>query len=145
MSALPDDAALFERFPGVGLDHDNKGLYRGFLERELRLNRCGACGHWQHPSLPMCPRCWSTDVVATPVSGRGEIYLLTVMHQGPPTPGVDYHTGYAVGSVELIEQRGLRYTSAIRSDGIRPAIGMPVELEWIERSGAPFPVFAARP
>ncbi len=142
MSPSVDDTRLFELFPDVGLDHDNKALYRGFLQRELRLNRCGACGLWHHPPLPQCPRCWSTDMVATPVSGRGTVYLVTLMHQGPATPGVDYATPYAVGSVELEEQAGLRFTSAIHAAGHRtPAIGASVELDWVDRAGVPFPVF----
>jgi hypothetical protein len=94
----------------------------------------------------MCPACWSTDIAATPVHGRGTIFLLTLMHQGPPTPGVDYETPYAVGSVELDEQVGLRFTSAIVSPaGRQPTIGSVVELQWIERNGAPFPVFGLSP
>jgi uncharacterized OB-fold protein len=146
MNTPVDDARLFELFPDVGLDHDNKALYLGFLQRELRLNRCGACGFWHHPPLPQCPKCWSTDVVATPVSGRGTVYLITVMHQGPATPGVEYSTPYAVGSVELEEQPGLRFTSAVAAaDGGTPTIGETVELGWIDRQGVPFPVFAVSP
>jgi uncharacterized OB-fold protein len=140
------DDTLFAHFGAVGLDHDNKYLYRGFLSRQLCLNRCTSCGHWQHPPVPMCPACWSTDIAATPVHGRGTIVLLTIMHQGPPTPGVDYATPYAVGSVELDEAVGLRFTSAIvSSDGRQPTIGSVVELQWIERNGAPFPIFGLSP
>jgi uncharacterized protein len=137
------DEVLFEMFGHVGLDHDNKEFYRGLLDRQLLLHRCGQCGHWQNPPLPMCPVCWSTEVVPTAVAGRGTIFLLTLMHQGPATSGVDYTTPYAVGAVELREQVGLRFTSHILSDGARtPKIGDAVELTWIERGGAPFPVFA---
>lgn len=140
---MQSDESLFEHFGQFGLDHDNKGLYRGYFDRQLRLNRCTQCGRWQNPPLPMCPACWSTEVVATAVSGRGTIYLLTFMHQGPPTEGVDYSTPYAVGAVELEEQVGLRFTSSIvGSAGSVPTIGAPVELAWIERGGAPFPIFS---
>jgi uncharacterized protein len=140
------DEVLFAHFGHVGLDYDNKELYRGFLDRQLRLNRCAQCGRWQSPPLPMCPACWSTELVATAVSGRGTVFLLTLMHQGPATPGVDYRTPYAVGAVELEEQVGLRFTSSILgADGRPPTIGAPVELAWIVRDDAPFPVFSVRP
>jgi uncharacterized protein len=136
------DEELFEKFSHVSVDHDNKEFYRGLLDRQLLLNRCAQCGHWQNPPLPMCPVCWSTEVVPTDVTGRGTIYLLTLMHQGPATPGVDYGTPYAVGAVELDEQAGLRFTSHIASDGDRqPQIGDGVELAWTERKGVPFPIF----
>ena len=65
------------------------------------------------------------------------------LHQGPPADGVDYAKGpHPVVTVELEEQPALRFTSTIVDcalDDIQ--IGMPVELAWIERSGAPYPVF----
>lgn len=79
----------------------------------------------------------------TEVSGRGTIHLLIWLHQGPPAPNVDYNISpYPVATIELIEQPGLRFTSTIVSESSEaPYIGMPVELSWIDRNGAPFPVF----
>jgi hypothetical protein len=64
------------------------------------------------------------------------------LHQGPPAEGVDYSTPYPVVTVELDEQEGLRYSSTVvgaANDDI--TIGKRVTLDWIERSGAPLPVF----
>jgi uncharacterized protein len=136
------DAELLDRFPDTRIDHDTKEFYRGWLEHRLLLNRCGACGLWHHPIKPMCPSCWSFDVHPTQVSGRGTVHLLVKLHQGPPTEGIDYTGGYPIAAVELVEQPGLRYTSTVI--GV-PAgdvhVGMAVELAWIDRHGAPFPVF----
>jgi hypothetical protein len=45
-------------------------------------------------------------------------------------------------AVDLVEQPGLRYTSTIvNCDRDAVAIGLPVELAWIDRWDAPFPVF----
>jgi uncharacterized OB-fold protein len=107
------DAELVDRFPRYRVDHDTKGLYRGWLDRRLLLNRCADCGRWHHPPKPICPACWSTAVVPTEVSGRG-----------------------------TVEQEALRFTSTVVEcpvDELR--IGMPVELTWLERDGAPFPAF----
>jgi uncharacterized OB-fold protein len=76
-------------------------------------------------------------------TGRGTVHLLIRLHQGPPAPGVDYAEGpHPVVSVELAEQPGLRFTSTVVN--CAPAdlvIGLPVQLTWIDRAGAPFPVF----
>ena len=40
------DAALVERFPWVQISHDNKHLFRGWLDRQLLLNRCRDCGRF---------------------------------------------------------------------------------------------------
>jgi uncharacterized OB-fold protein len=137
------DSELIARYDGVGIDHVNKHFYRGMLHRELRLQRCSDCGWWHHRPKPICPRCWSSAVKATPVSGGGTIHLLIHLHQGPPASGVDYSAGpHSVATVELDEQEGLRFTSGV--EGSTPdelAIGQRVELDWIERDGRPYPVW----
>ncbi|MCU1457919.1 MAG: hypothetical protein JWL73_2011 [Actinomycetia bacterium] len=140
------DRELVERYTGVALDHTNKDFYRGLLQHELRLSRCAECGWWHHRPKPICPRCWSKDVRATAVSGRGVIHLAIFLHQGPPAPGVDYSAGpHPVVTVELEEQTGLRFTSTVVDAGnVAIVIGTPVELSWIERDGRPFPVFRLR-
>jgi uncharacterized OB-fold protein len=140
------DTELLERFPDTWINHDNKEFYRGWLQRRLLLNRCADCGSWQHPPKPVCRSCWSTNVVASEVSGRGTVHLLIRLHQGPPAPGVDYATPLPVATVELEEQVGLRYTSGVVNcapDQLR--IGLPVRLTWVDRYDAPYPVFEPRP
>jgi uncharacterized OB-fold protein len=76
------------------------------------------------------------------VSGEGTLFMTVFLHQGPPTEGVDYSTPYPVVTVELDEQEGLRFTSTVvgaTNDDIH--IGERVELDWIDRAGAPLPVF----
>ena len=136
------DEELVERFPGQPITHDNAEHYRGRLRRELLMNRCTECGHWHAPPRPVCPECWSFDVEATPVQGEGTIFMAIFLHQGPPAPGVDYKVPYPVVTVELDEQPGLRFTSTVvgtDNDAIR--IGKRVRLKWIDRAGAPVPVF----
>jgi uncharacterized OB-fold protein len=137
------DTEVLARYPHAAIDQDNKELYRGWLQHRLLVNRCATCGHWHHPPAPLCPKCWSTDVVPTEVAGRGVVYLLIRLYQGPAAPGVDYTKGpHPVVSVELAEQRGLRFTSTVVNcapEDLR--IGLPVQLTWIDRAGAPFPVF----
>ena len=134
MSATVEE--VLDVFSAERIDADNLPYYAGLLERRLLVNRCQACGRWPQP---LCPRCWSTDITASEVSGRGTIHLAIFLHQGP---GVDPQNPYPVVTVELEEQRGLRFTSTIvdcPKGGL--VIGLPVELAWIERGGTPFPVF----
>jgi uncharacterized OB-fold protein len=136
------DTELLDRYPGVRLDHVNKHFYRGLLHRELRLNRCEDCGHWHHRPKPVCPACWSKRVRATPVAGAGTIHLVIFLHQGPPADGVDYSTPHPVATVELDEQPGLRFTSAVVGAGNDAiTIGKRVRLDWITRDARPFPVW----
>lgn len=136
------DGELVELFSGYGVNRDSAAHFRGRLERRLLLQRCDGCGAWHHPPRPICPRCWSTDVIPTAVAGRGMIHLATFLHQGPPADGVDYSTPYPIVTVQLDEQEGLRFTSAVvgaTNDEIR--IGAQAELDWIQRGAVPVPVF----
>lgn len=143
MTELIGDAALVERFPYAQIDHDSKHLFRGWLEKRLLINRCEDCQHFHHPPKPVCPRCWSNALTPTEVSGKGVIHLTMMLHQGPPAPDVDYTKGpHPVVTVELEEQEGLRFTSTIVDCALEDVrIGLAVELTWIDRFGAPFPVF----
>lgn len=96
----------------------------------------------------MCPSCWSWGVTPTEVSGRGTIHLLMRLFQGPPAEGVDYDNGgqgHPIVTVELEEQEHLRITGT--AIGFAPdelVIGAPVELDWVDRNGAPLPAFRPR-
>lgn len=137
-----DDAELVRRFPGEPITHDSAAHYRGRLQSELLLNNCGDCGAWHHPPKPLCPACWSWNVVPTAVTGRGTIYLAIFLHQGPAAEGVDYTSPYPVVTVELDEQPGLRFTSTVvDADREDVVIGARVQLAWIRRGDAPVPVF----
>ncbi|WP_322755769.1 MULTISPECIES: Zn-ribbon domain-containing OB-fold protein [unclassified Frankia] len=142
MDELISDEELVTRFPGHTLTRDNAAHYRGRLAHRLVINRCGDCGTWRHPPKPVCPACWSWNIVPTEVSGQGSIFMTVFLHQGPPAEGVDYATPHPVVTVALDEQEGLRFTSTVvgaAGDAIR--IAERVELDWIERSGTPLPVF----
>jgi uncharacterized OB-fold protein len=129
-----------DRYPDYDIDQDNISLFEGWLSRELRLPKCANCGKWHQPPRPVCPFCWSSELVPTPVSGRGVIYLAIVLEQGPAQEGVTYPL--PVVTAELEEQPGLRFTTALAGaarDDVK--VGAPVVLDWSERRGAPFPVF----
>lgn len=139
-----DDRAVLDAYPDTRLDHLNKVFYAGLLRGQLVLGRCAACQTWQTPLRPLCPACWSTKVVPTPVSGQGTVFLLTRLHQGPPAAGVGYSPPWPLAAVELVEQPGLRLCGTI-VDCPPPLLhaGLKVAVTWIERDGAPW--YAFRP
>ncbi|MDT5298463.1 MAG: hypothetical protein QOG79_1705 [Mycobacterium sp.] len=138
----PTAEELIDRFPGELITHDSADHYRGRLARRLLMNRCAECQSWHAPPHPVCPRCWSRQVVAEAVRGSGTIYLLTFLHQGSAAPGVAYDPPYPVVSVELDEQPGLRFTSTVvDADLADIVIGARVTLSWRTFDRAPMPVF----
>jgi uncharacterized OB-fold protein len=140
------DATVLAKYPAAYIDHDNKVFWKGLLQHRLLINRCEDCGHWHYPYHALCPRCWSDQVAATEVSGRGTVYSRVLFHQGPAVEGINYSKSYPGVSVELAEQPGLKIQTTIvncRNEDIY--IGMPVELTWVERQGVPVPAFQPAP
>ena len=137
------DAELLELFAGHGVYRDNAAQYCGRLDGQLLISRCADCDRYHQPPRPMCPSCWSFDVVPTPVSGRGTIFLLMHLNAGPPADGVDYRNGgHPVVVVELEEQEHLRVTGTVHGfDSNGPNIGDAVELDFLDRGGVPIVAF----
>ena len=137
----PGDDEVFSHFHDVQIDRDNIEHYRGLMAGRLLINRCQDCGQWIYPHRPMCPQCLSWNVVPTQVSGRGTLYMFTLLQQSrdPDCPLLE---PMQVAAIELAEQPGLRYLSqvvdcpeeALRHD-------MPVELAWVEHAGRRWPAF----
>src|SRR2546426_11259891 len=46
----------------------------------LALQRCQACGHFQHPPYATCVNCMAIDLAFEPVSGKGAVYAYTIMY-----------------------------------------------------------------
>jgi uncharacterized protein len=89
--------------------------FYGFLARgELRLQRCTACGAFQHPPRHRCAHCASTEMVWELASGRGRVFSWTTTHR-PVDPA--FEPPYAILVVELDE--GPRVVANLR--GLDPA------------------------
>lgn len=92
-----------------------------------------------HPAPAACPECGGALTWA-PVSGRGTVFTFTVNHQ-PFNPEVP--VPYVVALVALAEQDDLRIpTNVVDCDPDAVAIGMPVRVQFEERDGVYFPLFA---
>src|SRR3954454_19681896 len=93
--AMPLPAASAETLP----------WWEAAREHRLVAQRCSACGQLRHPPGPICPSCGSTESEWQELSGHGEVYTFTVVHQ----QFVPADVPYVVIAVELAE--GVRMVS----------------------------------
>ena len=105
---------------------DNAPFWQGCREHRLMLPTCRACGKPHLPPGPVCPFCFSTDMVWQAASGRGQISSWTIVHKAW-FPAFKDETPYNVVQVELDE--GPRLTSHIVGAGEQKLqIGQRVEV-----------------
>ena len=104
----------------------------------LRIQRCGACGHWQHPPLPRCPRCHSAEIAPQVVSGRGRVTSFTVNRQ-VWVAGLEQPFLFSV--VELIEQPELYVFTNLLCQPEAARIGLPVAVTFEAREDVWVPLF----
>ncbi|MBW3664148.1 MAG: OB-fold domain-containing protein [Actinobacteria bacterium] len=125
-SAVSDPGS--PRRPRPPINRDNAFFWEGVEARELRIQRCAACGTLRHPPRPMCGACGATERDTVTSAGRGTIHSY-VVHHHPPLPGTD--PPFAVAVIDLDE--GVRFVSEIVDiDPAEVTIGMAVELTWRE-------------
>lgn len=124
------------------LDDTNRFFWTSGEDGQLRFLRCQSCGYYLHPPLPRCPSCGSRELAPEAVSGRGEVYSVTVNHQswdGGTEP-------YAIVLITFPEQRDLRLTTNMVGcppDDVH--IGMPVQVAFEQRDDVWFPLFEPVP
>ena len=105
---------------------DSAPYWEAAHKGELRMQRCGDCGHVRFPPAVLCARCLSEIHDWVKLSGRGTVFSWIVVHQSQH-PAFNADTPYNVAIVELEE--GPRLHSHIvgcANDDIR--IGLPVEV-----------------
>lgn len=105
---------------------DSEAFWDFCRRRELRIQRCSACGTWRHYPRPVCDRCHARAFEWAPVSGRGRVYTWTVAHHAFH-PGFAGDLPYAVVTVELEEgPRMISQVVDVAPEDLR--IDMPVEI-----------------
>jgi len=108
---------------------DNRGFWEGCKNNQLRMQKCGACGHVRYPISHVCPDCLSYDFEWTTLSGRGEVFSYVVFYQR-------YHKAFAEDlpyNVALVQlEEGPRMYSNIvgvdSSDGDAVKVGDKIEV-----------------
>lgn len=142
MSELaPSDDDVFAHFHDVHIDRDNIEHYRGLMSGRLLINQCRDCARWVYPHRPLCPQCRSWNVRPTEVSGRGTLYMYTVIYQSRDV-NAPLQQPVVTAAIELNEQKGLRYLARIvhcPHEALR--VDMPVKLTWIQEQGRIWPAF----
>ena len=68
------------------VSRDNAYFFEGARARELRIQRCNACGVLRHPPGPACPDCGAYDRGFVVASGEGTVFSY-VVHHAPQVPG----------------------------------------------------------
>ncbi|HEY1282023.1 MAG TPA: OB-fold domain-containing protein [Acidimicrobiales bacterium] len=106
--------------------------------RELRIQRCKACGRFQHPPGPVCRQCYGDQLEFDLVQGRGRIYSYTVTYHNF-VPGFEENVPLPIVLVELDEHDGVRLmANLVARDGEDHvelgaiAVGAPVEVAFQE-------------
>lgn len=113
--------------PVIGLD--NAYFFEGTAQRELRIQKCNACGTLRHPPGPACPDCGALDRGHVVAGGEGTVYSYLV-HHAPPVPGKELPLVIAL--VDLDE--GVRFVAEVT--GVAPegpdglAIGDRLAVDW---------------
>lgn len=112
--------------PLPGITEDGAPFWAGTRQGELRVQRCGACGHLRFPPSILCPKCLSEDTTWVALSGRGSIYSFIIVHR-PQHPGFFGDAPYNVAIVELEE--GVRlHSNVVECDDAELRIGLPLEV-----------------
>lgn len=102
-------------------------------EWRLVVQRCTACGYYNHPPRNVCDACLAQDFRFEQVSGAGRIHSFTVMHQRD-VPGFESEAPFINIVIELEEQPMLLMVSSLPvSDRERVRIGAPVKVDFEDR------------
>lgn len=100
-------------------------FFEGAKRNELVIQKCTACGTYRFPPRDVCSNCLSTQSQWEKVSGTGEVFSYSIMHQ-VYHPGFAKEAPYAVILVQLKE--GPRITSNLVGVPVNEVrIGMPVK------------------
>jgi len=109
------------------VSQDTAFFWAGTARRELRLQRCEACGRLRHPPGPACPECGSTRLDHVPAAGTGTVYSY-VVHHHPPVPG--RKCPFVIVLVDLPE--GVRMLGElVGADPAEVRIGAPVRVDFV--------------
>ena len=120
------------------LDRETGFFWTGGEHGRLLIQRCGDCGRWQHPPLPLCPACGSEALAPAAVSGRGQVKTFTINHQAW-LPGLE--APFVFAAIELAEQAELYLFSNVLTPPDEVAIGQAVQVCFERHDDVWLPLF----
>lgn len=122
-------------------DTDAAPFWKGAAERQLLIQRCSACGAYQHYARPFCLSCRSAAVEMVASAGHGVLHSFTIVNR---SPFEDVSAPYVVGLVRLDEGVTL-LTNIVECEPGAVACDMPVEVTYLPlREDVVLPVFRPR-
>jgi uncharacterized OB-fold protein len=83
-------------------DELTRPFWDGCLAGELRLQKCGSCGHVRYPISTICPVCLSGSYAWQPMSGGGTVQSFVIFDRAYRDDWKD-RVPYVVALVELDE------------------------------------------
>lgn len=107
-------------------NEDSAPYWEAANHGELRMQKCGDCGHIRFPPALLCARCLSEKTEWAKLSGRGKVYSWIIVHRSQH-PAFDPDTPYNVAIVELQEGPRL-HTNLVECANKDIYIGMSVEV-----------------
>jgi uncharacterized OB-fold protein len=114
--------------------------WEGARRQRLMVQRCAACAHHVFPPKPVCDACFSPNLTWVQSTGRGEIYSYTIVHRAPdPSFEVPY-----CAAIIALEEGWYMLSNIVNVPMEAIAVGLPVEVCFVEVEGMSLPVFSPR-
>ena len=107
-------------------------FWDGTKQREIRLQRCDACGSFRFPPVVLCRECLAEEHQWVPTSAKGTVYSFVIQHR-PATPAFIEDLPYVVAIVEL-DEGPLMLTNIVGCDHDDIEVGMRVEATFVDAS-----------
>jgi hypothetical protein len=131
--SLPGDKAVQQSLPGdkavqplpdkplPTIDAGNEPFWTAAEQGRLSVQRCLDCGHLRFPVQSLCPRCLSSRLEWTELSGRGEVFASIVYHRAFH-PAYRGDTPYNLVIVQLDEGPRM-FSNVVGEDAGAVAVG----------------------
>lgn len=122
-------------------DELTKPFWDAVNERRLVAQHCVDCSNYQHPPARTCVQCGGSKLEFRPLSGKGTIYTLQVMHDTRVRLLQEYQP-LIIATIEAVESPNVSFLTNLPGTaaqevaiGAEPGtvhIGDPVEVEFEE-------------
>lgn len=104
-----------------------KDYWEGLRKRQLKAQKCKKCGETFFPPRARCPECLSKQLDWIELSGKGELYSWTEVHESP----LALENPYVLGVIDLEERVG-RIITRIDAHPQELKIGMKLDIDYVD-------------
>ena len=110
------------------IDMDTKAFWEACKTHVLHIPKCDDCGEFFYPPQKMCPHCLSDKITLEKVSGKGEVYSMSIVHQNR-SPGFRDEVPYVIAYITLDDAEVQMFSNIVDVDNPYDVkIGSPVEV-----------------